>query len=75
MECLGGLHCRLRVFPEAAVAADPGEEAFDNPSLGMYSEADLILRFADDLDIDERRILRFIARVSHVGKYLGHERE
>jgi hypothetical protein len=36
----------------------------------MNSKAYLILRFAGDLDIDKRRILRPVTRVAHVGKGL-----
>lgn len=41
----------------------------------MNGKADLIFRLADDLDVDQRRILWSVARVSHVGKRFGHERE
>ena len=41
----------------------------------MHGKADLILRLADDLDIDEPHIWRSVARVSHIGKCLDHKRE
>ena len=51
-EGFGGGDGGLEVLGEAAVAADPGEEAFDHPSPGVDGEADLPLGLAHDLDAD-----------------------
>ena len=48
----GGFESCLEVLGEAAVAADPGEEALDHPASGQDGEADLIGELANDLDDD-----------------------
>src|SRR3546814_5056005 len=40
----------LEVFGQTAIAVDPCEGAFDDPSSGMDDEAGLIGEFADDFD-------------------------
>jgi hypothetical protein len=42
----------LRVLPEAAVAADPGEEALADPSAWVNGEADLPRRLSHDREGD-----------------------
>ena len=46
--------CRLErsfeVLGEAAVAPEPGQEAFDHPAPGMHGKADLASLLAHDLD-------------------------
>ena len=64
---------RLRVFPKAAVAADPAKEAFHYPSAWLHGEADLIPRFAHDVDGDDGG--GSVAGIAYIGEGLGDERK
>lgn len=48
----GGFDGRVGILPEPAVAADPGEEAFDQPASRLDGKADLIGLSLQDLDGD-----------------------
>src|SRR6266851_3479696 len=60
---------------EAAVAADPGEEALDDPAAGLDRKANLIRALPDDLDGNHGGLGDSIACVAAVGEDLLDERE
>ena len=60
---------------QAAIAPDPGEEAFDDPAPRVNSEADLIGILAHDLDRDQRSLGDLLTRISAVGEDPLDERE
>src|SRR3546814_8092342 len=57
----------LEVFGQTAIAVDPCEGAFDDPSSGMDDEAGLIGEFADDFDRNGGGVPDAIAVVGAVG--------
>src|SRR3546814_715078 len=57
----------LEVFGHTAIAVDPCEGAFDDPSSGMDDEAGLIGEFADDFDRNGGGVPDAIAVVGAVG--------
>src|SRR5258708_21574254 len=67
--------CCLEGFREAAVAADPGEEALDDPAAGLDRKANLIRALPDDLDGNHGGLGDSIACVAAVGEDLLDERE
>gem|GEM_PF-3845150 len=68
----GGCGCDggLSVFPQAMVAADPGDEALDHPSFELDGEADLIGLAADDLHGNERCVGDAWSLLSRISKNL-----
>jgi hypothetical protein len=66
----GGFEGCLEVLGEAAVAADPGEEALDDPAPGLDGEADLVGVLANDLDGDGGGAGNPLPGVAAVGKDL-----
>src|SRR5215204_3294741 len=69
----GGFEGCLEVLGEAAVAADPGEEALDDPAPGLDGEADLVGVLANDLDGDGGGAGNPLPGVAAVGKDLRDE--
>ncbi len=74
-EGFGGGEGRLRILPEASVAADPGKEPFDDPSARMHGKADLPGCLAHDFDGDDRGRRWPVAGIAGIGEGLGDERE
>src|SRR3954454_8907091 len=66
----GGFEGCLEVLGEAAVAADPGEEALDDPAPGLDGEADLVGVLANDLDGDGGGAATPLPAVAAVGEDL-----
>src|SRR5260370_33585224 len=58
----------LEVLGEPPVAADPGEEALDDPAPWLYREPNLIRVLAHDLDGNHRGLGDPFAGVSAVGE-------
>ena len=69
----GGFEGCLEVLGEAAVAADPGEEALDDPAPGLDGEADLVGVLANDLDGDGGGAGNPLPGVAAVGEDLRDE--
>src|ERR1700729_174389 len=64
--------CRLErsfeVLGEAAVAPEPGQEAFDHPAPGMHGKADLASLLAHDLDDDSGRGRHSVGGIGAIGE-------
>jgi hypothetical protein len=65
----------LEVLGQTAIAAEPCEEALDNPATGMDGRADLTGLLADDLDDDAGRIRHALGGVGAIGEHPLNERQ
>jgi len=79
-ECECVMIAAFPVLGEAAAAIEPGDGAFDNPSLWLNNKALGIIRAFDDLDHEAaRRLGQAISedrsRIGAIGEQLAQERE
>ena len=77
---MGGSGQIFEVLGEPAAAAEPGEGAFDNPTLGQYSKALRLIGALNDLYLEPRpnfgqRFFELRSLITAIGEELFEKRE